>query len=78
MMRRLTLPGLWLALACTCPASTPAELPWLVFRDGKAGFIAGDGRLLAAPRYEVAGRWSEGRIWVQERDGDAQSGKFLD
>ena len=50
----------------------------LVFRNGKAGFIAGDGRLLAAPRYQVAGNWSEGRIWVQERDGNTRSGRFLD
>jgi hypothetical protein len=78
MTHRLTLPGLWLALACACRAAPPADHPWPVFRDGKAGFVAGDGSLLAAPRYEAAGRWSEGRIWVQERYGGTQSGRFLD
>jgi hypothetical protein len=76
MMRRFILPGVCLAIAGTSPAAL--DLPRLVFRNGKAGFIAGDGRLLAAPRYQVAGNWSEGRIWVQERDGNTRSGRFLD
>lgn len=76
MKRRFILLSVWLGFAGVCQAAPDG--PWLVFRDGKAGFLSGDGRLLAGPRYEVVGRWSEGRLWVQERHGNGLTGAFLD
>lgn len=59
-------------------ALSEQQPPWLVIRNKRFGFVAGDGALLAEPRYALCGRWSEGRLWVSESPGAQAPGFFLD
>jgi len=52
--------------------------PLLVVKAERVGFVDASGRLLVAPRYTRCGRWSEGRLWVQEQVGSDAFGTFLD
>lgn len=69
----------WLAVIRAQAADTPrtATAAWVV-KGGRCGFIGADGRLLAAPRFAVCGRWSEGLLWVQELAAPAAPGTFID
>ncbi len=63
---------------CVADALQDTTLPLLVVKSGRAGFINAEGKLLVSPRYVRCGRWSEGRLWVQEQASANALGTFLD
>jgi hypothetical protein len=59
-------------------AAPGAEPPGLIIQEGRAGFIDNAGHILVTPRYACLGRWSGGRLWVQEESVPGAPGTFLD
>ena len=64
--------------AILASAAWGGETPRLVIQKDRAGFVDAAGHILVPPRYARVGRWSEGRIWVQDRAAPGSPGTFLD
>ena len=71
------LGGLAVIRAQAADGPRTGSVAWVV-KAGRCGFIGADGRLLAAPRFAVCGRWSEGLNWVQEQAAPNSPGTFID
>lgn len=74
--------GLWAFLAvqgvCLAEGEMTPSMPWLIVKSGRVGFIESNGKILVMPRYASCGRWSEGRLWVQEHTDIDSWGLFID